>query len=277
MAPRKSASTKTASKETSSPEVDTSEIIDVTPEVVEPVVVPEKPTKKIAILGTAPSSWKKAPFHDESWEVWGLTLLYKEVPRWDRWFELHSVEMLEKTFAAPEYMAYVKWMSEQEKPIFTFKESELLPNTIIYPKDEMVNMFGKFFFTSSIAWMLALAIYELQQHDGPKQLGIWGVDMSQQQEYDHQRKECQHFLTLARHFGIEVHLPPESDLNRSGPMYPWEDPKTPLRLKMEAREEELNERVNRADQTMRQTNDELQFLKGALEDVKYILANWADG
>jgi len=269
--PKKASPTKTASKEASSPEVEHSDVV------VEAPVVLEKPAKKICILGTAPSSYKLAPFHDESWEVWGLTLLYRDIPRWDRWFELHSLKTLEETFADHEYMQYVKWMSEQTKPVFTFKEQEELPNSVIYPKEEMVQMFGKFFFSSSIAWMLALAIYELQQHDGPKQLGIWGVDMSQEQEYDHQRKECQHFLTLARHFGIEVYLPPESDLNRHKPLYPWEDPKTPLRLKMEARENELIERVNRADATMRTTNDELQFLKGALEDVRYVLANWADG
>jgi hypothetical protein len=49
--------------------------------------------KKVALVGFA-DSWKLAPFDDPTVDVWGLNELYKYVPRWDRWFELHDAETL---------------------------------------------------------------------------------------------------------------------------------------------------------------------------------------
>ena len=54
--------------------------------------VPDVPkTRKIAIIGKAPSSVLLGPYSDLTWEIWILNTLgkNKEVPRWDRQFELH--------------------------------------------------------------------------------------------------------------------------------------------------------------------------------------------
>ena len=47
--------------------------------------------KKIAILGKLQSKYK-APFDDNSWEIWSMNLHNdaKFIPRVDKWFDLHK-------------------------------------------------------------------------------------------------------------------------------------------------------------------------------------------
>ena len=51
--------------------------------------------RKIALIGKAPDSLKLAPYDDAEWEVWILNTLgfLNEVPRWDRQFELHDLQL----------------------------------------------------------------------------------------------------------------------------------------------------------------------------------------
>ena len=54
----------------------------------------EEKTRKIAIVGTAPSSVMKGPYNDPSWTLWvcsrGNTDRLPRIP--DEWFEIHDLE-----------------------------------------------------------------------------------------------------------------------------------------------------------------------------------------
>lgn len=81
----------------------------------------QKSTRKIAILGKAPSSQGLAPYNDPSWEIWILNTIgyLKESPRWDRQFELHDLELTK----APGYGNYHSWLCQQTKPIYVREPS----------------------------------------------------------------------------------------------------------------------------------------------------------
>jgi hypothetical protein len=68
--------------------------------------------KKVAIVGFA-ESWKLAPFTDPLVEIWGLNELWKYVPRWDRWFELHDADTLGVTnrdLSEGEVKRHLEWL-----------------------------------------------------------------------------------------------------------------------------------------------------------------------
>lgn len=173
---------------------------------------------KIAIIGSAPSSVYAAPYTDDSWDIWGCSPgAAGAVKRVTAWFELHRWT----PGVAPLPLEYVAFLAAfpVEHPVYMLDAVKEVPASVPYPKERMLKYFGRYFFTSSMAWMMALAITRDPQ---PKEIGIWGVDMATAEEWGIQRAGCQFFLEIARAAGIKVTLPPESMLNQPPPLYGYE-------------------------------------------------------
>lgn len=218
---------------------------------------------KIAVLGSAPSSVGLAPFKNidyQRWargkaeevfhahgripgdfEIWGCSpAAWAQVPRADRWFEVHRWEPGQAWFS-PEYCRFLQ--NFHDGALYTGARIDDLPNATVYPIDAMEEKFSSYFMTSSLALMLALAIdtvektraarrscnpnelpplvnvEELTKDDSDDIIGMWGVDMAATEEYGYQRPGCQFFILEALRRGIKVFLPPESDLMRPMPVY----------------------------------------------------------
>lgn len=151
--------------------------------------------RRIALLGAHPASRSQAPFGDTNWEIWACSFRNMgQLPRHDLWFELH--EPLGDA-------RYVAWLGRQPRVMVRSERArEWLTRAEVYPEDEMRARFGHFFFTSSIAYMLALAVAQK-----PEVIGLWGVQMAQAHEYAYQRPGCQYFIQKAWDAGIEVLAP----------------------------------------------------------------------
>lgn len=241
--------------------------------------------RKIAIIGKAPSSVALAPYADESWEIWILNTLgsNKEVPRWDRQFELHDLKLTQ----TPAHGNYYQWLTEQEKPIYTRDDPPAeFKNGVRFPLGAMLEHFrqqglaGYNYLTNSVSMELALALYE---HDTlePKvsDVGMWGVDMAQHgfaagghngpftSEYARQRPSVEFWCGVIAGRGIRLHIPPQSDILKCSCIYGyqhdahWE--------KIMARRKELQGRIAGAQQREQQAHDEALYLAGALEDMNY--------
>lgn len=175
-------------------------------------------TKRIAVLGTSISTLEQAPVNDPSWEIWACSpwMQGRMVPRsegvggFDKFFEIHWANQ----FYDSEREHFLPWLRECGKPVYVFEDLEI-PTQIIYPKQRMEEQHGTAFFTSTIAWMLALAIDER-----PAEIGIWGVDMAGDSEYGGQKYGCLHFMALARLLGINVVIPQASELLKVPAPYP---------------------------------------------------------
>ncbi len=200
-----------------------------------------KKVKKVCIVGFAPS-WKEAKWEDESYEIWCLNEMYKrsdQVPKFraTRWFEIHNRNSASKSIE--EHQA---WLKSCPVPLYMWDKYDDLPNSVKFPKDEIVAWLrdkghsGAGYFTNSISWMVALAMYE-----GYEEIQLVGVDMANDSEYGWQRPSCEYFIGLAEGMGIKFYIPPASDLLKCTQLYGFEsDNKN--RVWMKAQTKELSNR-----------------------------------
>ena len=242
---------------------------------------------KIALVGSAPSSIRLAPYSDPSWKIWGCSPgAYPVVPRSDAWFELHRWEppVIGKAdqqvpWFSPEY---VMWLAQHPCVWMLEKQSQIV-NSRRLPAESLVAKYGAYFFTSSLAWMFALAIEEILQareiihHDGlvlpSDEIGLWGVDMTATEEYGYQRAGCQFFAQIAEQLDIRVVVPPESDLLLPPPLYGVSE-NDPMMIKLTVRKRELLGRIESEKQQLEAHKHNVSFLQGAIDDMDYIIGTW---
>lgn len=223
---------------------------------------------KIALIGSAPSSIRNAPYHDESWQVWGCSPgAYGVVPkgRSNVWWELHRYEPGQVWFS-PEYCQFLK---DHPRVMVAEKVAEI-PNGETLPVDELVKKYSPYFFTSSVAWMMAVAI-----EMGATKIGLWGIDMAATEEYEAQRSGLHYFALIAAQKGIEVGVPPESDLFRPRFLY-GVDEVTHSHVKLRVRRHELLSRKQDVATRLANAQQEAAFIEGALDDLNYMHMTWAD-
>lgn len=222
---------------------------------------------KVALIGTAPSSRMLAPYNDPSWKIWGCSPgNMNALPRVDLWFELHS------NLLWPEHESYgkpyIEWLKQQRFPVY-MQDQSLVPNATVFPKDELVAEFGDDFFTSSFAWMMALAMKM-----GAVEIALYGIDMASRDEYIRQRPGFFFFRYMARQRGIKISAPHESDIMQSPALYAYVD-STPFGRKILARRQEVLGRVNGMVQQRDQLNHSITYLQGAQEDLDYFESIWS--
>jgi len=238
---------------------------------------------KIALIGSAPSSVRLAPYGDPEWQIWGCSpgAYAYAGPHAHAWFEAHRWEPqipghlgTGQAWFTPEY---VEFLTRFKGPVFMAGETPHMdlnlpieiPNARAIPINELMEKYGPYFFTSSLSWMWAMAL----ETPGVTEIGMWGVDMSAHEEYGYQRAGCQYFITLAVQRGIKVTVPPESDILQPAYMYGVSE-NSPMMVKLTARRNELLARKSAADQRAQQANNESAFLAGALDDLKYMIDTW---
>lgn len=195
---------------------------------------------KVAIVGTAVHA-AKAPWSDPTWEIWAANV--GKAPRWDRWFDLHDDASIDT------YPGHREFLESQTKPVY--RQSN-------YPLDAMVAKYGTWFFTSTISYMLAMALEE-----GPEELGLWGVDLAHDTEYRHQRPGCRFFLQTAKMRGIKVTMPAEAEVAVPGTLYCFDKPSL-LLVKARARVDELQGRAAENQNLQQDLLKKILMLEGAL-------------
>ena len=237
--------------------------------------------QRVAVVGFAGGHAHKAPFADTDVEMWGINQLWKILPdrRWDRWFELHDLyefyhanephQKFLREFDGPvyvraqDYQLALKWGIDTAQPF---------PHNVILEKFEP-------YFTNTVSWLIALAIMM-----GPEWLGVYGVDMAQDHllaaEYSEQRPSCEYFLGIARGVGIDVHIPPGSDLLGATHLYGYENP-APVIGKMESRfaelganKEQLRAQRAQAQAQIDQIDQTMAQMDGAMQEVTFWRKNW---
>ena len=221
--------------------------------------------EQVCLLGSAPSSLRLAPFSNPDWAMCGCSPgVYGVAPRSNAWVELHRYEPGQPWFS-PEYCQF---LANYPGPVWMAEDRPEVPNSIVLPLAMLIQKYSPYFFTSSLAYMMAMAI-----ECGFKRIGLYGVDMAAATEYKDQRLGCQYFAIIAKAHGIEVGVPPESDLFRPAPLYGVSEV-SHARIKMLARRRELEARVNNALQAQQNAKDETLFLRGALEDLEWAEMDW---
>ena len=124
-----------------------------------------KEEKVINIVGKG-KGWEKAPHEGE---VWGATQLI--VYRWvSKVVDMNNYDDdkwgVDKTYLAKE----ARRIAEQNDIPYIDLDN--------YPLEDIIAYFGTDFFTNTIDYMLALAIYE-----GATEIRLWGIAMDTLEEY----------------------------------------------------------------------------------------------
>lgn len=206
----------------------------------------ELPPLKIAILGSAPSL-EEVP--REGWQYWSLmsNFGYARMPvQPDRWFELHTLKHLKQVGVREEELKVASelpniWMMEPIGKAHRF------------PKEEVLKV-GCNYFTSSIAWVIGLAI--LQK---PHSIGLFGVDLILTKEYERERPCIEYLIGLAQGMGINIEIAEGSPLFKA-PLYC-----DPLAYELRLRREDALKKLRKA----RKESDYYRGVCDILKDLRF--------
>lgn len=228
--------------------------------------------RRIAILGFA-RTYTEAPFDDPTVAICGLNELYKLIPRWDAWFELHDTEYLGKTARAEtpdEPTRHLEWLRAQPagKPIYMIRTFPDIPACVAYPLERMCSLFGRYF-TSSIGYMIAWAIDQiLLQRADPhvaepgEWIGLYGIDLASETEYAQQRPNAEYLVGFARGLGIEVTVPEHGAIMHGEGLYGYEPPPAEVGL---VNEHYLRTQLQRAENKRYEAEANMRTLDGVLQ------------
>ena len=221
----------------------------------------EKPRKKVAIIGTTPHR-VKAPYGDLSWEIWAQA--QPDLPRWNRWFEIHDLKVIQEKFA------YVwTWMKSQDgsRPIYLREPHPEIKGSLAYPRQRMIDRFDTWHFTSTVAFELAMAIDE-----GFTDIAMFGIDMADETEYKEQKPGCRTMVTIAKMLGISVSVPPECELLVPSKLYALDDP-DPSIARLKLKRQELEGRVRAAATGLEEGKNSVIAMNGAIQMIDHFINN----
>lgn len=244
--------------------------------------------RRVALVGFA-ETWRDAPYDDPGVTIISLNEMWKYIPRWDEWMEIHDEESIGLTTRVgpgqvlEEVRAHRKWLEQAHDGKVIWMQERFcdgrFPAARPYPIDDIQRRFGSGgnwrYLTSTVAFMIALQVAIGRDDAGRvvdedvavEWLGLYGIELIGAKEYEHQRPCVEYFLGLARGLGIEVYVPEASALLKSDHIYGYERPPQEVgaitRARVEARLRQL-----------RKHHDELvaqiHKVKGALAESE----NW---
>ncbi len=226
----------------------------------------ERTRSKVCIVGYAENSRHLAWYDDPDCEIWGVNQLYRFIPRADRWFQIHT-NWDDRDRWAPG-TDQVKWLAECPIPVYMTDLNPVIPNGVRYPVEQvMAELKTHDYFTSSIAFMVALAIAE-----GFSEIGIYGIDLIIGREYFFEKACVEFYLGIAHARGLSYHLP-------HGCALLWQSHRYGYQLepdygffglpKLEARKAQLHGQVQRL-------RDEIYTFEGRINEALWLQARMTD-
>lgn len=230
------------------------------------------------MVGTA-GSRVKAPFTDESYEIWGVGGRGSE-PRATRWYELHSLRAESEEWVTSWCKQLREVVSRDCDIYMIYPRADCGSRVKQFPTEQILARFGSFHLTSSFSWMMAHAIHEMVPVGNAAPPGslieIWGVDMEYATEYQFQRSGFRAFMSIAHALGITVLRPAESGLSYDPVPYPmWQD--DPMLSK-------VNLIINRIKRTMTDKDTDLRKIRTMLaqsraiaDELKFMLETQKSG
>lgn len=247
-------------------------------------------TRRIAILGFGATA-KDTPVSDATWELWAMNGFWRaakpdfglDIPeeRYGLWFDMHTIEYTrEYGVVAKIGDAQERWLEQRHPfPIYMLEENAAFPSVRAYPIEELVAQLGRDYFTSSVAYALALA---LAQPD-VAEIGLWGIDLVHSTEYGDQRPCAEYWIGRAEAAGITVTIHEKSALLKQHNRYGYEVPnelEREVRSYLDQMEQHLGKSITDRVGEMEKLRQQAQSEDGALQAVRNIkgrLDIWSRG
>ena len=231
----------------------------------------KKMNKRLCIIGSAPSK-KDAPYSNTSYDIWATSGAifsdslggnvfpidnnkWNDVTRVDAFFEMHTRDKWEEKYDL---------FTICDKPIVMLRKEEEIPTSEAYPVEKIARDVGDEF-SSSIAYMFALAIYAKYE-----EIRFYGVNLMHESEYASQRPAFKYYLAIARERGIKAWAPDETRLVLSPDRYGYTNTAS-ICGDIEARKQELEKDMNDQKQAVEDARQKFFQLRGAAQDCADIL------
>lgn len=234
-------------------------------------------SRTLAVVAMSPASREQANKEPLSTEIWGTNSAHTFLHRADRWFEIHHNYRDCYPVTQPSGRDHIHFLQHCGIPVYLQETHRSIPTSRRYPREEIVAYYGREWLTSSVAYMVALAVMELERGD---ELKLYGVDMVAGPEYTEQLPCAMWYLGIARGKGIKVTTPEPCSLFR-GPLYgvdPVADELYQLLKAQETASKELFQQVlvrNRTEAQVDQLTEDVALLgeyNGSIDDLRYRLS-----
>ena len=252
--------------------------------------------KRLAIVGFAPTR-TQAPCDDPTWEVWALNDL--KLPRETRHWDIHNLDNIDTDYRAgrlsneqrksniPEAVLSeigIAGLAKRTTPVYMQDKFECVPTSVKLPFKEMLDTFkargltGARYFTNSISYMLAYAIFEgmVVGHQWDE-IHIYGVDMAVGDEYVAQRPSCEYWIGIAEGMGIKMYIPDASDLNKTAFLYAYEEnAQKAYEGKMKQIQKDAMERMNLYQQQMTEISRLIHHCEAQIGTITDLTRVWSN-
>jgi len=163
-------------------------------------------SKTVVLVGLAPGTREMAFDEPEGVEMWSLNqghaiFATEDLPRFTRWFQIHPWdEMISRQNPV---FKHLEWLKTTTLPVYLEElHPEEVPSGVRYPFEAVCEYLGRDYFTSAMAFMMALAMYE-----GFETIKLYGLEMAHGTEYFDQRPCLEYLAGMAKAKGIEVVVP----------------------------------------------------------------------
>lgn len=219
-------------------------------------------SKKVAIVGFAPSTRHLAPYNDPNWEIWTLNEFQSILPAGGannitRWFEIHQRDTVLNSCRDASYMEKLK---ASTIPIMMCEKYDDIPMSEAYPLDDVIESLETDYFTNSISYMVAYACHIHKKGDKIEEIAIYGVDMAQDEEYAKERPSVEYFVGYARAMGIPVYIPPESDICKVPYYYGFQEQSASKIVKtIDPKKADLTKRIQNDDFTVDEMLEHMDY------------------
>jgi len=225
-----------------------------------------KKNKTVVILGTA-HSINDVPWNVAEYDYWACapTIGYPQAKgnRIDVLFEFHSMEV---------WMKREKEMVDYGVPVLMQKKVPSIPNSMTYPIKEIQKKFSTYtgvkYFTSTISYMIALAIYL-----GYEEIISYGVHMAATDEYGDQRQSCEYWSGVANGKGVIITYPPESTICRTAYLYGYEQESSMI-AQLKKRKAGIEAGVTQLKTKMETLKKDIAQNEGAVKEMEWEIQRW---
>lgn len=173
--------------------------------------------KTVALVGFSPTSCSLAPYEETEVDIWGLNEehFYPWMTRFTGWFQIHQPRSFRREIAKRGERGHYEWLKKHRGiPIWMIDLYPEIPDCEVYPLPEISAMFlpklrvgetKRKFFTSTYAYMVALALYK-----GYDRIETYGFEMTGDDEFERQKPGATFWVGLALGLGKELYFPPKN-------------------------------------------------------------------
>ena len=231
----------------------------------------------IYIVGSA-SHWEETPWGEKDAEYWGMNTMYRSQPleEFTSWFELHDLQTMYVDYPGHDDDEHLAWLGQDHDgiPIYAWEEQLekwYISQGVPFPKHRILDYFYPWrYFTNSVTWLLGHAITQK-----PDKIGLYGVDMATSKEHRRERPSVEWLLGWAMGAGIEIEMPPSSDLLHVGYLYGAEQAND-ITEKVRAYIAELGDREDRYLALAQKYRRRADQMIGAKDTLDYIMYAWLE-